>query len=84
MPADDHEARMMAQQALNRIDGHETLCTERWDEAKRSMDRTQKSVDGLYRWRWATAVSIILLLFGLIAAAVKLGGALHKAGLQWP
>lgn len=82
--ADDHEARMMAQHALHKIDGHETLCTERWNAAKASMDRTQKSVDGLYRWRWATAVSIIALLLGVIYSAIKLGGALAKIGLQWP
>lgn len=74
----------MASRALDKIDGHETLCTERWNAAKSSMDRTQKSVDGLYRWRWATAVSIIALLLGVIYSAIKLGGALAKIGLQWP
>lgn len=84
MPTDDHEARMMAQNALNRIEGHEELCTERWREAKRSMDRTEKSVEGLYRWRWATAVSLILMLIGVVYGAIKLGTALGKIGLPWP
>lgn len=84
MAADDHEARMMAQRALDRIEGHEDLCGERWEQSRKALERVDKNVHGLYRWRWAAAVSLIALLLGLIFAAIKLGAALNRLGVQWP
>ena len=30
----DHVARQMGQRALDKIEGHEKLCTERWDNVR--------------------------------------------------
>lgn len=81
---EDHHARGLAQRALDRIDGHEQLCGERWNESKKALDGVRDDIAGLYKWRWATAVSLILLLIGVVGFAAKLGAALEKSGVRLP
>ncbi|MEQ8346895.1 MAG: hypothetical protein RIB84_15735 [Sneathiellaceae bacterium] len=54
MAGEDHEARRMAATAMQKIQGHEDRCTERWMEARKSLDELQR------RWWW--------LLTGIIGA----------------
>lgn len=58
----DYEARGMAQQALDKIEGHEKLCTERWDNVKNVL----KGINNRLWWIIATVVAgqgaIILFL----------------------
>jgi hypothetical protein len=69
----DHEARTMAQQAHGRIDGHERLCTERWEQSRLALARVERGVSGLYRRWWALATAIIGLLLASIGGAIYLG-----------
>lgn len=48
----DHEARADAAKANHRIEGHETLCAERWSQAN---DRMK----ALARGMWMIAVLIV-------------------------
>lgn len=79
---EDHLARGLAQRAMDRIDGHEQLCGERWMESKKALDNVKQLVDGLYKWRWATAVSLIVMLAGLVFTAMRIGHALAGIGVQ--
>lgn len=73
---------MMAQNAITRLDGHERVCTERWTESRKTMERVEKGVAGLYTRWWGMAVGLVLALLGLIAtvaaAAFWLGDKLSK------
>jgi len=45
----DQDARDLAQKAFSRIDTHEVLCTERWNQLRVAMGMVQKSVDTMSR-----------------------------------
>ncbi len=78
----DHEARSMAQNVSGRLDGHERICTERWNESRKTMERVEKGVAGLYTRWWSMAVGLVVSLLALIAtvaaAAFWLGDKLSK------
>ena len=60
----DYEARGLAQEALQRIEGHEKLCTERWTGAQKLLERLDK------RWWW--------LLLAIIAGNIGTGFFVNK------
>lgn len=35
----DHDAREMAREALVRIEGHEKLCADRWEQLRRTVNK---------------------------------------------
>lgn len=78
----------MAQQAIDRIKGHEDLCGERWAQSRQAAESLRRDVQGLYKWRWATAVAIITggggVAIAMVWAAVRLGAQLGKLGINWP
>lgn len=49
---------MMARQALDRIDGHEKSCADRWEQARKSMDELHR------RWWWLLTTIIGALVTG--------------------
>lgn len=58
----------MAQHVAGRIDGHERLCTERWEQSRQGLARVERGVAGLYKRWWGLATGIIIMLFGLIGS----------------
>lgn len=73
MVASDHEARALAKEALTRIDGHETLCTSRWEESRDALNGLKVSVTKLYERWWQIAAAMIVGLLGVVASAVWIG-----------
>lgn len=68
----DQEARDDAARALSRMDAHEVLCTERWNQGRIATAMLQKSVDGL------VANSLDRLPAGIIAGLTALVGFLAE------
>lgn len=58
----DHEARMLANKALDKIEGHETLCTERWAQTL-AMLRSVRNM----------TLTLALLVIGALGSLVYLG-----------
>lgn len=45
----DQDARDLAHKALSRINTHETLCTERWNQQRVALAMVQKTLDVMSR-----------------------------------
>ena len=72
------EAYLMAQVGQGRFDGHEKLCTERWDASRKLLEGVAKAVGTSNRF-WVnyvlTTLTSVLLGGGAAVLAVVLG---HK------
>ena len=84
MTPDDHEARMLAQRAHDRITGHEDLCSERWRQSRDALERVENGVLGLYSRWWQMMIGAVIVLVSVIGVAFWLGSAMTKAGVQFP
>lgn len=74
-----------AREALARLEGHERLCTERWEQSRLSMMRIERGVSGLYKRWWQLAVGVIVILLGMVGSALWLGAQISKIiGGTWP
>lgn len=63
----DHDARELARKAMARVDTHETLCTERWNQQRLAMSMLQRSLDQITRNTLGRVpAGIIACLTGLV------------------
>jgi hypothetical protein len=74
----DHEARRIADRAEQKIDAHERHCSERWGEARKSIDATNISVRRVHeridKVLWAVLLGLVGILAQLVMPFFKLGG----------
>lgn len=66
--ARDDEARGTAREALQTIQSHERVCAERAKNADQYREAIKAKVDRLEQMLWATLVSIVVGLLGIIGA----------------
>lgn len=69
----DHNARSLAQRALDRIDSHENICAERYAGIVSGLDKMNDRLTGYLVSTLGVAVFIILALVGLIYANLEAG-----------
>ena len=73
----DQQARDLAEGAKSQIDGHEKLCSERWNQARTSMDRVatelsklsdrlERKIDTLYGRLWWMVGGVIGSLIAIV------------------
>jgi hypothetical protein len=74
----DQEARDSAHRALGKLDTHETLCTERWNQQRVSIVEMQKSLDAMNkRMVGNIPASIIAILMGAVGFLAARAFPLH-------
>ena len=59
----DQEARRLADKALGKIEGHELLCTERWEQARSALGDLAKEMNSAKKW----LISLLITLLGSVA-----------------
>jgi len=63
----DQDARDLAHKALGRMDAHDVLCTERWNQQRKAMEMLQRSLDQMSRnMLGRIPAGIIAVLSGLV------------------
>ncbi len=63
----DHDAREAVQKVGGRLDTHETLCTERWNQQRLALAGVQKALEDINRSTLGRLpASIIAVLTGLV------------------
>lgn len=75
----DHQARALAQAAVDRIAAHEGLCGERWRQARDEIQRVRTDIGGLkafiakFMWWFlgGSSGAIILIILWLADRAFK-------------
>ena len=55
----------MAQQAINRIQGHEELCAERWVQSRKASEASTRDIKALFNRWWAVSGGTILILLAV-------------------
>ena len=61
------EALHQAERAHDRIQGHEELCSQRWNQLNQTLIEVKASIRRLYSQQWAAAGAVILALLGAVA-----------------
>ena len=77
----DHEARSLATRALDRQDGHETLCTERWRMANQTMTEIKTALKSTRAWMISLMTAIVVAL--IINVVVTRDAKGHEFASLW-
>lgn len=60
-----HEHANHIQGVKGKIDAHERVCAERWEQARATMVRVESAITGLYGKWWIATTAIIALLVAM-------------------